>query len=307
MSEMKVISDREFVISRVINAPRARVFKAWTDPKQMAKWFAPAPLTVPACELDPVPGGIFSLTMRMNGEDFPMKGEFREVVEPEKIVYTNDLSAHPAEFHARLREWGAIDTSHSLVTVSFEEKPDNKTLLTVRTLFDSTATRDAFLKMQMGEGWTQGLAQLDMLVSGVPDRIVVSRPFNAPIEKVWKAISDRDTIKEWFFDSSNFAAEVGCEFDFMGGPPEHQMKHLCKVLDVIPQQRLSYTWRFDGLVGDSVVTFELVPVADGTRLTFTHDGVPSFTPNGPGFTIAAFTPGWMHLFHNVLKSYLERE
>jgi uncharacterized protein YndB with AHSA1/START domain len=83
-------NERRVVITRVFDAPRDLVWRAWTEPKHVAQWFGPKIFTVPSCELDVRVGGAFRLTMRgPNGDDYPMQGVFREVVKPERLSYSN--------------------------------------------------------------------------------------------------------------------------------------------------------------------------------------------------------------------------
>ena len=83
-------SDRELVISRIIDAPRERVFKAWTDPELLKQWFAPLPYTTPVAELDVRPGGANLIVMRgPDGNDLPNRGVYLEVVKNEKLVITD--------------------------------------------------------------------------------------------------------------------------------------------------------------------------------------------------------------------------
>lgn len=97
------LEEPSVVIARIIKAPRERVFKAWTDPKQMAQWWGPAVFTTPVCEMDVRPGGLYRIVMRSpDGVDYPLKGVYREVVEPERLVMTMDLSEHPDAWHDRL-------------------------------------------------------------------------------------------------------------------------------------------------------------------------------------------------------------
>lgn len=93
-------TDREFVISRVFDAPRVLVFTAWTDPEHMAQWWGPHGFTNPVCEMDVRPGGAHRIVMRgPDGVEYPIKGVYLEVVEPERLVMTLDCSEHPAEWH----------------------------------------------------------------------------------------------------------------------------------------------------------------------------------------------------------------
>jgi uncharacterized protein YndB with AHSA1/START domain len=133
---------------------------------------------------------------------------------------------------------------------------------------------------------------------------VIERVFNAPIEKVWKAITDKDQMKQWYFDIPGFRAEVGCEFQFEGGTEENCYLHLCKVTEVIEGRKLTYSWRYDGHEGNSFVTFELFPEDGQTRLKLTHEGLETF-PAIPDFAKQNFEMGWTELIGRLLKEYLE--
>ena len=81
---------REFIITHEFDAPRERVFKAWTDPKHLAQWWGPKGFTNPVCEWDARPGGkIYDVMRAPNGAEHPMGGEFREIVAPERLVFTS--------------------------------------------------------------------------------------------------------------------------------------------------------------------------------------------------------------------------
>ena len=83
-------SEWDLVIIRVFDAPRELVFKAWTDTKHMAQWWGPNGFTNPVCELDVRAGGAMRIDLRApNGVVYPMKGVFREVVEPQRLVFTS--------------------------------------------------------------------------------------------------------------------------------------------------------------------------------------------------------------------------
>jgi uncharacterized protein YndB with AHSA1/START domain len=81
---------RDLILTCLINAPREKLFKAWTDPEQIKQWFAPAPLTVPVAEMDVRAGGASLIIMRgSDGIEFPNHGVFLEVVENERLVFTD--------------------------------------------------------------------------------------------------------------------------------------------------------------------------------------------------------------------------
>src|ERR1700748_688398 len=82
---------RELEITRVFNAPRKLVYEAWTDPKHMTEWWGPGVFTNQSCVLDVRPGGAWQIIMRSpDGMDFPCRGVYREVVAPERLVFTNN-------------------------------------------------------------------------------------------------------------------------------------------------------------------------------------------------------------------------
>jgi len=86
------LQDRELVITRIFDAPRELIFKVWTDPEHVKRWWGPKPFTNPVCEIDLQPGGRFHYVMRSpDGMDFPMKGTFIEIVRNKKLVYSDDL------------------------------------------------------------------------------------------------------------------------------------------------------------------------------------------------------------------------
>lgn len=133
---------------------------------------------------------------------------------------------------------------------------------------------------------------------------VIERTFNAPAEMVWKAISDKNEMKRWYFDFAEFRPEAGFEFSFLGGD-EKQFVHLCKVTEVLPGKKLSYTWRYEGYQGSSLVTFELFPEGNKTKLRLTHAGLETFPPVS-GFAKENFVAGWTHIIGTSLKEYLEK-
>jgi len=147
------VKEKELVLTRVFNAPRGRVWKAWTDTRQLAHWWGPAGFTNPVCEADVRPGGAIRIDMRgPDGTVYPMTGVYREVVAPERLVFTASA----------LDEKGR-PLFEVLNTVTFA-KQGGKTLLTVRAqVVNKTAGADAYLE-GMEAGWSQSLVRLDALL-----------------------------------------------------------------------------------------------------------------------------------------------
>lgn len=136
--------------------------------------------------------------------------------------------------------------------------------------------------------------------------VIFERTYHASIEKVWKAITDRADMKQWYFDLVEFKPEVGFEFQFEGGPPNKTYLHLCKVTEVIEGHKLQYSWRYDGYAGNSLVTFELFPEGDYTRLKLTHEGLESFPKENPDLAKENFVQGWKEITGTNLKDFLEK-
>lgn len=135
---------------------------------------------------------------------------------------------------------------------------------------------------------------------------VIERTFDVPPDVVWKAITDKDDMKQWYFDLPEFKAEVGFQFKFSAGPPKgKQYLHVCEVTEAVAGKKLTYSWRYDGYAGDSHVTFELFPDGDKTRLKLTHSGVNTFPSDNPDFAEENFVAGWTDIIGRSLKEFLE--
>lgn len=162
-------ADREFVITRVFDASRERVWKAWTEPKRMARWWGPKAFTNPVCEMDVRVGGAFRIVMRgPDGADYPAKGFYREVVKPARLVMALDHSELPDAWHDKVNprrdKTAGKPALEALTQVTLEER-DGKTKQTIRIHFDSAKVRAALLKIGMSHGWSQSLERLDALLA----------------------------------------------------------------------------------------------------------------------------------------------
>lgn len=134
---------------------------------------------------------------------------------------------------------------------------------------------------------------------------IIERTFDAPIATVWKAITDKDTMKLWYFDLPAFRPEVGCEFTFSGGKPDGTVYvHLCQVKEVIAGRKISYSWGYQGVEGDSLVTFELFAEGDKTKLKLTHAGLETFPASNPHLAAQNFARGWTEIITVFLENFL---
>lgn len=136
--------------------------------------------------------------------------------------------------------------------------------------------------------------------------LVVERTFDAPVALVWKVLTEKEHMKEWYFELEEFHPEIGFAFDFMAGPPDgKKFHHACKVTDVVPERRLSYSWRYLGYPGESQVTFELFAEGEKTRLRLTHAGLETFPANVPELAAGNFEEGWNYILGTALAGYLQ--
>lgn len=134
---------------------------------------------------------------------------------------------------------------------------------------------------------------------------VIERTLNASIDKVWKALTDENQVKQWSFDMKGFKPEVGVEFKFDGGKEDMVYHHICVVKEVVTGKKLAYSWRYDGYEGESLVTWELFNEGNQTRVKLTHTGLETF-PKHPDFARENFVMGWNDIIGRLLKEYVEK-
>ncbi|MBA3681196.1 MAG: SRPBCC domain-containing protein [Bacteroidetes bacterium] len=140
------------------------------------------------------------------------------------------------------------------------------------------------------------------------EAFTIERTLNAPIEKVWSAISNKEEMKNWYFDLAEFKPEIGFEFEFTGGPEDGvQYVHQCKVTEAIPNKKLTYSWAYKGFEGISYVTFELFKEGDKTKIKLTHTGLETFPANNADFARTNFEAGWNEIIGRALPNYVEKK
>jgi uncharacterized protein YndB with AHSA1/START domain len=148
-------AERELTITRVFDAPRALVFQAWTDARHLAQWWGPNGFTNPVCEIEARVGGAIRIHMRgPDGAVHKMKGEIREIVAPERLVFTN-IAIDDAGNH--------IIDGFTTVTLAEEQ---GKTTLTLHTTGAAMVAYAAAYLKGMEFGWTQSMDRLQALLAG---------------------------------------------------------------------------------------------------------------------------------------------
>lgn len=135
--------------------------------------------------------------------------------------------------------------------------------------------------------------------------VIVEQVYDVPTAKVWQALTDVKQMRHWYFDLEDFKAEVGFRFQFLAGTDDKKWLHVCEVTAVEPGRKLTYSWRYDGYEGISYVSFELIPVPEGTKLLLTHTDLDTF-PQIPEFAAANFVEGWTYFAGKALKEFLAK-
>ena len=141
--------------------------------------------------------------------------------------------------------------------------------------------------------------------SNLEEAVIIERTLNAPVAQVWKALTDVDQMRQWYFDLKEFKPEVGFEFEFVVEHDGNTYHHLCRVTEVISEIKIAYTWRYKNEPGDSLVTIELFAEGNKTRLKLTHSGIETF-PKTPAYARKNFEAGWTQIIGSELKQFVEK-
>ncbi len=290
-------SNRELSISRLLNAPRELVWEVWTNPEHIKNWWGPAGFKNSISKMDVSPGGVWEFIMHgPDGTDYKNKHIYYEIVKPEKLVLDH------------------VTAPKFRMTATFEAK-GNKTLVTLHSIFESAEQLAEVIKVFKADvGMRQNMDRMEEYVVNYHQStsmkketpITVERVYNAPVEKVWKALTDSEQMKQWYFDIPGFKPEVGFEFEFTGeGKTGEKFVHLCRVTEALKNKKLQHSWRYEGYEGNSLVTWELSDENGKTRVKLTHEGLETFPKTAnDDFAKANFTEGWNHITGISLKEFL---
>jgi uncharacterized protein YndB with AHSA1/START domain len=177
------LETKELVLTRVIDAPRELVWKAWTDPKHLAQWWGPHGFGNPMVDIDVRPGGVMNIDMRgPDGTIYPNRGIFKEVVRPERLAFTGGMT-------------GVFEV---LTTVTFTERGGKTTINLHAQVTSAEGDAKPYLD-GMQAGWTQSLERLEEVATPFADReIFATRLFDAPRELVFSTWTDPKHIANWW-------------------------------------------------------------------------------------------------------------
>lgn len=278
-------SDHALVIERVFDAPRELVWRAWTEPAHVARWWGPRGFTTRVEALDLRPGGRSHYVMiGPDGAEYPASGTFREVVAPERIVTTDEFGDGYEEANPDLPQ-GMI------LTCLFDEIDGGaRTRVTLHVSHPTEEDRRKHEEMGVVAGWGSSLDCLDdhlaaLLATGDATReIVVSRRFEAPRQRVWDVWTDPQHVSRWWgprgFSTTTHAWDLSPDGVWrftMHGPDGTDYENRVVFREVEPPARLAYDHLGDGETADvhfrAEVTF--ADQAGDTRVTLRMDfGTP---------------------------------
>lgn len=240
---------RELTLTRVLDAPRELVFRMWTDPQHVAKWWGPMGFTNPVCEMDVRPGGALRIVMRApDGTDYPMIGTYREVRAPERLVFA--FSAVDADGNPLL---------DGVTIVTFADR-GGKTELTVETRAVGLVPLAARMLEGMDAGWRQTLDRLEGHVGkeGSADRtLVVTRLLDAPRERVFRMWTDPQHVAKWWgpqgFTTISLEMDIhpgGAYRAAMRSPEGTLYRRRGVYREIVPPERIAFTFAWEDATGD---------------------------------------------------------
>ena len=300
---------QSLVMTRTFDAPRALVFKAWTDPSHVQQWWGPRGFTNPRCDWDARPGGAIHVDMRApDGTVYPMPGTFHEVVAPERIVFSSSAVD------------GALEV---LTTVTFTDE-GAKTRMTLEAIVVKASQEAADALAGMREGWTQ---TLDRLSDDLAQTFLIARTFDAPRDLVWKAWTETERLMQWFgpkgskmFHAKNDRRPGGIFHYGLRMPNGDEIWGKWVYREVTPPERLVLVSSFSDAEGNvtrhpmapawplqTLSTTTLTEVDGKTTVTIEWRplGATEKERNAFAGAKASMTGGWTGTFEQ-LADYLER-
>lgn len=273
------------VLTRVFDAPPERVWKAWTEPDEFKRWWGPKGFTAPFCRIDLRVGGTYLYCMRSpEGTDYWGTGAYREILPLKRLVYTDSFADAKGNIvpatHYGMRADFPLEM---LVTVTFEDLGE-MTKLTLRHAGLPAGPDQAGAE----QGWSESFDKLAATLTGGPPQIdfvtdrqgrqlVMSRVFNAPRERVFRAYTDPKLIPQWWGRRRQTTT-----VDTMEVRKSGRWRYVCRDPDgteyafrgeyreVVPPKRLVSTFEFEGMPGHIVQETATFEERDGkTKLTIT--------------------------------------
>ena len=226
-------SDRELIITRVLNARRDLVWEVWTNPQHIKNWWGPSGFYNTIFKMEVKPGGEWEFIMHgPDGTDYRNKSIYSEIIKPERLVFDHV-------------SWPKIN-----FTITFEEQGNN-TLLTWKMLFETAEDLHKVVKdLKADHGLKQNIEKLETyLAKGyASDELTITRLINAPVELVFKAWTNKEMLAKWW-GPDGFTSPV-CEIEAkpggkiyieMKGPDGKLSPMDGEFHEIIPNERVVFT------------------------------------------------------------------
>lgn len=128
---------------------------------------------------------------------------------------------------------------------------------------------------------------------------------NAPVSKVWSALTEKEQIAKWLMPSEDFKLETGHTFKMTGKSKDVEYPHVCTIVEIVPEKKLVYTWAVKDKLSDTLVTYELEDSDGKTKLKLTHSGWDKAVLTEPGTGREDYNNGWEYVINTSLKNYIE--
>jgi uncharacterized protein YndB with AHSA1/START domain len=297
-SETQSAVDREIVTTRILNAPRELVYRAWTDPKHVEKWWGPNGFTSTIQEMDVRPGGVWRLVMHgPDGVDYKNKSIFVEVAAPERLVYEH------------------VSGPKFLSTVTFEDM-GGKTKVTMRMVFDTAEDLKRTIK-EFGavEGAKQTMSRLEkyshsmmwIARTGEDAELFITRVFDAPRKLVFEAWSKPEHFQRWFAPAG--LTMPGFTMDFRVGGTLSMTMRLPDGTDfpgdgvfdeIVPPEKISWTsyLKFQTPTMVVLTTVRFMDLEAKTQISVHQRYIKSANPEGT-------EQGWTSTLENLAALLVE--
>jgi uncharacterized protein YndB with AHSA1/START domain len=261
---------RELTLARTLDAPRDLVWRAWTEPNELKRWFMPHGFTVPECDLDLSVGGRLHMTVRApDGSEMANDGTFEEIDPPSRLVMTTGAFHGPDGVPA-------LEVRH---IVTFDDV-DGKTELRVHDVVTKASPEVAAALAGMEEGWLQTLDKLEAAVTGgqptsAPRQLVATRVLDAPRETVWRAYTDGEQLTKWWpppghtIETQEIDVRPGGTWRGTLHGPHGDFEQNMTYVAVQEPQVLAYLYGVPGQPGGVFTTIELADEGGKTTVTVT--------------------------------------
>ena len=269
MEQARLAEKPSVVLTRFYPVEPEKVWRAWTDPQALKRWWGPGgEQPVAVADLDLRAGGRFHVVFGgAQGTDHEVQGVYKEVVPNRKLVFTWTWPRTTPE-----RE--------SVVSIELRKVARGTELLFRHEQLFDEAVRDGHRR-----GWSESLVKLERLLLAERPKLTLKRVYPVAPEKVWRAWTDPQALRQWFdqTDAPGWIGEldvrVGGRLRIVLRDPEgiyHDVRGTYR--EVVPNRRLVFTWNLHDAPpeAESVVSVVLNPAPDGTELEFTLD--PVFDP-----------------------------